>query len=96
LIVTKNLKTCKKGHRFYKTSECPVCPICEAELKPKSGFLSRLSAPARRALEKEGIISLEKLSAHSKKEILDLHGMGPSSIPKLENALKEEGLKFKG
>jgi hypothetical protein len=29
-----NLKTCNKGHRFYKSSDCPVCLICEEERKP--------------------------------------------------------------
>ena len=92
---TKHLKTCEKGHRFYKTSDCPVCPICEVGQKPESGFLSIISAPARRAMEGEGIDTLEKLSTYSEKEILSLHGIGPSSIPKLENELKTRGLAFK-
>lgn len=92
---TKQLKICEKGHRFYKTSDCPVCPVCHAERKPKSGFLSKLSAPARRALEREEILTLEKLSTFSEKEILSLHGLGPSSIPKLEKELKTKGLEFK-
>lgn len=91
----KKLKICDKGHRFYKSSDCPTCPVCEAERKPKNGFLSKLSAPARRALEKEGIITLEKLSTYSKKEILRLHGIGPSSIPKLEKALNTKDLTLK-
>ncbi|WP_459641126.1 helix-hairpin-helix domain-containing protein [Flavobacterium sp. CGRL2] len=47
----ENNRTCKKGHHYSKTSDCPTCPICEAQRKPKSGLLSVLSAPARRALE---------------------------------------------
>jgi predicted RecB family nuclease len=90
-----SLKICPKGHRYHKTSDCPTCPICEAECKPREGFLSLLSAPARRALENKGIASLEKLSEFSEKEILELHGMGPSSIPKLKDALKAVGLRFK-
>jgi len=42
----KNLRTCSKGHRFYKTSDCPVCPICENERRPEAGFLSLIAAPA--------------------------------------------------
>jgi len=90
-----SLKICPKGHRYNKTSDCPTCPVCEADRKPKEGFLSHLSAPARRALENNGITSLEKLSEFSEKEILQLHGMGPSSIPKLRDALKTVGLNFK-
>ena len=91
----KNLRTCSQGHKYYKSSDCPTCPTCEQERKPESGFLSLLSAPARRALENNGITSLQTLSKYSEKEILQFHGMGPSSIPKLRSALKENGLKFR-
>ncbi|WP_083858698.1 RNA polymerase alpha subunit C-terminal domain-containing protein [Paenibacillus sp. OSY-SE] len=92
---SKNLRTCNKGHQYFKSSDCPTCPICEQERKPDTGFLSLLSAPARRALEHNGITSLEKLSTYSEKEILQFHGMGPASLPKLRAALQEEGLSFK-
>ncbi|MCE5172505.1 RNA polymerase alpha subunit C-terminal domain-containing protein [Paenibacillus profundus] len=92
---SKNLRTCNKGHQYFKSSDCPTCPICEQERKPDTGFLSLLSAPARRALEDNGITSLEKLSTYSEKEILQFHGMGPASLPKLRAALQEEGLSFK-
>lgn len=91
----KTLKTCEKGHQFYKSTDCPSCPVCEKERKPKEGFLSVLSAPARRALEHEGILSLEQLSAYSEKDILKLHGVGPASMPTLKKKLSEKGLKFK-
>jgi predicted RecB family nuclease len=89
------LKTCKNGHQFYKSSDCPSCPLCEQERKPKDSFLALLGAPARRALENAGIKTLDKLSSYSEKEILSLHGMGPSSIPKLKEALKLQGLEFR-
>jgi DNA-directed RNA polymerase alpha subunit len=54
-----------------------------------------LSAPARRALENKGITSLKQLSKFSEKEILQLHGIGPGSIPKLKDALKSVRLNFK-
>jgi uncharacterized protein YdhG (YjbR/CyaY superfamily) len=91
----KSLRTCPKGHKYYKSSECPTCPICEQGNKPADGFLSTLSAPARRALTNKGINDLKQLSKFTKKEILSLHGMGPASIPKLTSALKKEGLSFK-
>lgn len=90
-----NLKTCPKGHTYYKSSDCPTCPICEEERKPKDSFLAFIGAPARRALENEGITSLEKLATYSEKELLLLHGMGKNSIPKLNVALQNEGLSFK-
>ena len=90
----KKLKTCEKGHTFYKSSDCPTCPICAAENKPESGFLSLLSAPARAALEQAGISTLTKLSQYSEREILKLHGMGPKSLPILRQALSEAELAF--
>ncbi|MFJ7825836.1 RNA polymerase alpha subunit C-terminal domain-containing protein [Psychrobacillus sp. NPDC096623] len=91
----KELRTCSKGHKYYKSSDCPTCPTCEQENKPDSGFLSLLSAPARRALVHNGVTSLQKLSAFSEKEILKLHGIGPASLPILRSSLEEEGLTFR-
>lgn len=31
MVAKKTLRTCKKGHRYYKSSDCPVCPACEKE-----------------------------------------------------------------
>lgn len=89
------MRTCSNGHEYYKSSDCPVCPICEKERRPAKGFLTKVGAPARRALEQEGINSLVKLSKYTEQELLQLHGMGPASIPKLKQALKAEGLSFK-
>lgn len=93
-MTVKTLRTCPQGHQYYKSSDCPVCPICETEKKPKNSFLSKVSAPARRALESQGITTLEKLSKFSEKEILSLHGIGKTAIPKLREALEEQGLDF--
>ncbi len=91
----KKLKTCEKGHQFYKSTDCPACPVCEAERKPQDGFLSLLSAPARRALESHHILTLEELAKYSEREILKFHGFGKGSIPLLKKALSEQGLFFK-
>ena len=93
--IEKTLRTCSKGHKYYKSSDCPMCPTCEQLRKPENEFLLLLSAPARRALENNGITSLQQLSTYSEKEILQFHGMGPASIPKLRYALQEKGLSFK-
>lgn len=91
----RNLRICDKGHEYYKSSDCPSCPKCELERKPENGFLSQLSSPARRALEHKGIITVEQLSKYSEKEILQLHGIGPASLPNLRAFLDEKGLSFK-
>jgi predicted RecB family nuclease len=94
-IVKKNKRVCKNGHPYYKSSSCPVCPVCERNNKPKNSFLSLLSAPARRALENKDIQTINQLSKFNESEILELHGMGPGSLPKLRGALKAAGLSFK-
>jgi len=91
----KTLRICKKGHRYYKSSDCPTCPICETERKPTDGFLALLSAPARRALENKGITTLEQLSKFTEGDILKLHGMGKASLPKMRKLLSAKDLSFK-
>ena len=94
IIPVRNLKTCSSGHQYYKSSDCPVCPICENIKKPEESF-SGVVAPARRALENTGIKTPEQLSKYTVAQLLELHGMGPSSIPKLRKVLKSNGLSFK-
>lgn len=88
-----NKRVCSKGHTYYKTSDCPTCPICEQERKPKKGFLSLISSPARRALENKGINSLEELVSYSEADISKLHGIGPGAMAKLRKALEEQGFR---
>lgn len=95
MALKKTLKICSKGHQFYKSTDCPTCPVCEELNKPKTGFLSLLASPARNALMHAGINTLKQLSKYSEKEILKLHGMGPASIPTLRKSLAENGLSFK-
>lgn len=93
--VGKTLRKCKNGHQYYKSSDCPTCPICEEERKPEDSFLNLLAAPARRALERENIKTLEDLAKFAEKEIINLHGMGPATLPKLHKALKDNDLSFR-
>ncbi len=95
--MTSKTRTCSRGHEFRKSSDCPVCPICWSGYykdKMNGEFPKNLSAPALRALLNAKITTLQKLATFSEKEILELHGMGPASIPKLRDALGEKGLKF--
>lgn len=56
---------------------------------------SVLPKPAQRALVNQNILTLKKLSRFTEREIEDLHGIGPSSVPKLRKLLKENNLSFK-
>ena len=95
LTAEKTVKVCEKGHTFYKSSECISCPTCDKENKPESGFLSKLSSPARNALIREGIDTPKELSKYTKKEILKMHGIGPASLPILKAELEAKRLSFK-
>lgn len=63
--------------------------------KQKTGNFPGLSAPAQRALQNSGIFDLRKLSTYSEAEVLSLHGIGPTTLPKLRATLKTAGLSFR-
>ncbi|AFS70296.1 hypothetical protein [Exiguobacterium antarcticum] len=63
--------------------------------KKQQEVFSMLGQPAKRALAEHGVTSLVLLAAHSEQEVRRWHGIGPSSIPKLKQALAEQGLTFK-
>ncbi|MCY0970797.1 helix-hairpin-helix domain-containing protein [Chryseobacterium wangxinyae] len=54
-----------------------------------------IAMPARRALEREKIDSLKKLSACCEDEILQLHGFGENTLKKLKNHMSENQISFK-
>ena len=87
-------RECAVGHVYFKTSDCPTCPKCEASRKPARGFLADVSAPARRALTAAGLTSLARLSRCTEDEVSALHGMGPSALRKLQAALDAAGRGF--
>lgn len=82
-------RSCPNGHQYMKSSDCPVCPECE---KNKAGIIPGLSAPARRALEQGGLTTLRKIASQSSAQLLNLHGVGPTAIPKIQAALAKAGL----
>lgn len=84
-----------QGDRYKRNSLCLVCPYCEKERPLTAPFFALLAAPARRALERQGILTLNILSRYTEKEVLALHGIGKTSLPKLRQALEAEGLRFR-
>lgn len=63
---------------------------------PESDLPAGLSNPARRALIAAGCARLDQVAQLSEKEILRLHGVGPSAIKVLRPALDARGLTFAG
>ena len=77
----KRRKVCARGHVFYKSSDCPTCPTCEAAKRP--------------ALQGAGLMTLAKLAKKREAEVGALHGMGPNALGKLRASLKKAGLSFR-
>jgi ERCC4-type nuclease len=69
--------------------------ICVVDHVVEGSFLQGIIArPARRALEREKIDSLEKLSGYSEEEIMNLHGFGKNTMKKLKHHMKEHQVSF--
>ena len=102
-----NGKRAKPDSRLEGGDLVRVPPVILNASEPTSAapvsMLARLEAAI--VFEDERLLALDKpsgvashgrrLASHSEKEILNLHGMGPSSIPKLKAVLKQAGLSFK-
>lgn len=54
-----------------------------------------LSAPASRALLNANLTKIEHLKRITEKQLLSLHGMGPSSLPIIKKAMKKCKVNFK-
>lgn len=57
-------------------------------------FPRAIAKPAIRALAGAGITSFEQLTAHSARQLLALHGLGPKAIRILGEELASRGLAF--
>lgn len=90
----KTERICARGHRYLKSSDCPVCPVCEREKGANRAYPFPLAAPARRALEHAGITSLRMLAGYTEADILALHGMGRKGVVQLKEAMQKAGLRF--
>ncbi|MBL8030257.1 MAG: hypothetical protein JNN11_03340 [Candidatus Doudnabacteria bacterium] len=91
-------KICSRGHKFQKSSDCPVCPMCWQgyyKTRAQSDFPKKLAGPALRALLNAKIKKLSQLEKWSEKELSALHGMGPTGIKLLRTAMKKSKLSFK-
>ena len=89
------LKICANGHSFHKSSDCPVCPVCESINNPKAGVFASIGAPARRALMAQGIYGIKDLTKWTKNDLLKLHGVGPNAANKIEKIVTEAGYSLR-
>lgn len=56
----------------------------------------KLSQPALRALHAAGCTRLEQVAMLSEAQLKQLHGIGPTAVEALRQALAEKGLAFAG
>lgn len=57
-------------------------------------LLQKLAKPAQRAIQNEGITTIEQLSKYSEKEFSELHGIGKNALSITKQILKENGFTF--
>lgn len=96
-MAARTWKECSRGHRFQKSSDCPVCPKCWSgyyRTRAQSDFPDALAAPALRALLNARITKLSQLTAWTKQDLAALHGMGPKALGQIQSALRRQGLSF--
>ena len=67
----------------------------EIHKNPDMEFLGKLPGPARRALERRELITLQMLASTTREELLNLHGFGPGAVRTIDQAMKKVGLKFR-
>ncbi|MCT4560300.1 MAG: hypothetical protein N4A41_02895 [Crocinitomicaceae bacterium] len=81
-------RICSNGHRYEKTSDCPVCPRCEQLLWVGSQWVG-LANPAKRALAAHGVEDYSDFIKYTREEVASWHGIGPNALKKIEEKLKE-------
>ncbi|WP_091648679.1 hypothetical protein [Micromonospora pallida] len=60
------------------------------------GDLPPIGRPANSALLAAGVTTLAQVAAHSRRDLLAMHGVGPKAVSILADALAERGLAFAG
>lgn len=69
--------------------------VKEFDYSRLSEDFAKLSKPAQRALINNGIYTAADLARKSAEDISEVHGIGPSAMPILREALRKKGLRFK-
>ena len=57
-------------------------------------LLQKLARPAQRAIQNEGITSIEQLSKYSEREFSELHGIGKNAMDIIKQIMQENGFSF--
>jgi predicted flap endonuclease-1-like 5' DNA nuclease len=65
------------------------------DVRPVGDLPNEIGKTAARELAVNGISSLKEVAAHSKKDLLAIHGVGPKAIAILDLVLAARGLRFR-
>ncbi len=65
------------------------------DYSPLSPNFSKLAKPAQRGLLNNGIRTPADLARRTVEEVTELHGIGPSAMPILREALRKNRMSFK-
>jgi predicted flap endonuclease-1-like 5' DNA nuclease len=65
------------------------------DVRPVGDLPDAIGKTAARELSLNGITSLKQVAAHSDKELLAIHGVGPKAIAILREALAARGLDYR-
>lgn len=65
------------------------------DVRPVGDLPDAIGKTAARELQLAGVDSLTKVSLHTEKELLALHGVGPKALRILAEALAAKGLGFR-
>ncbi len=64
------------------------------DIRPVGDLPNEIGKTAARELSHNGITTLAQVAAHSKKELLAIHGVGPKAIAILGDTLAAKGMDF--
>lgn len=65
------------------------------DVRPVGDLPDEIGKTAARELSSNGITTLDQVAAHSKKELLAIHGVGPKAIAILGDAMAARGLDYR-
>jgi predicted flap endonuclease-1-like 5' DNA nuclease len=65
------------------------------DVRPVGDLPNEIGKTAARELALHGITSLARVAAHTKKDLLAIHGVGPKAVAILGEALAAQGLAYR-